>query len=113
MVKWLDRAHWLAVTISLLVGFWTIWKLPVGGLVPMHYSATMTPDRWGSPVFGLLALPIVATGLWALQRFLPAVGSPRGAQLASDNLSLAVIRLSVTLLFTLLQLYTASVALSA
>lgn len=39
--------------------------------VPTHWGIDGEPDAWGSPFVGLMLLPLVTAGTWALMLFLP------------------------------------------
>lgn len=112
MIKGLDRLHWLVVTTMLLAALWVMRLLPEGVQVPVHFGATMTPDRWGSPVLGLFAPPVIAACLWLLQRFLPAT-SVEGRRLVTSSLALALLRVGVTLIFAVIQANTIRLAMAS
>jgi uncharacterized membrane protein len=45
--------------------------------IPVHWNAAGDVDRYGGKVEGLLAMPLIATGLYLLLRFLPRIDPGR------------------------------------
>jgi len=63
--SWRRELPMLAVIVGMLVASWVVWGR-VGDEIPMHWNARGEIDRYGGKVEGLLLLPAITLGLWAL-----------------------------------------------
>ena len=105
------RSEWLPLLI--LVAMWGLsawaWQR-VGDRIPVHWGPDGRPDRYGSRAEGLLLMPAIATGLYALLLVLPRFDPGRRAY-GLFRTAYLVIRVSILGVFLLLHSAAIRVAL--
>jgi uncharacterized membrane protein len=80
--------------------------------VPIHWNLLGEVDGYGSKAFGLLLLPAIAAGLYALLWFLPRI-DPGRANLENSAKAYGAIRLSLMTFLTALHIVCVRAALGA
>ena len=68
------RNRWtglILMLVTLVVGFAVYSKLP--DQVPTHWNASGEADGYSSRLFGVVMLPLLGIGIWALLQFLPRI----------------------------------------
>ena len=70
--------------------------------IPVHWNASGSVDRYGGKVEGLLLLPLIASGIYLLMRYLPNL-DPGRANYARFGGVYATIRIAVLVLMAAIQ----------
>jgi len=97
--------HWLLLAGMFVLAAWSWSHAP--DRIPMHWDLRGRPDGFGGRFEGLLALPLVALGLYLLLRFLPRV-DPHYARYAEFQGPYNIIRLAILAVMAALHALTLS-----
>ncbi len=84
--------HWLLLAAMLALAAWSWPSAP--DRIPVHWGLSGQVDRYGGKFEGLLAIPLLSVGLYALFLFLPRL-DPGRANYASFAHAYATLRLGV------------------
>ena len=96
MLRRIEWAQWI-ILAAMFAASAAAWP-QVGPRVPMHWNIRGEVDGYGGRVEGLLFVPVLAVGIYALLRVLPRL-DPARANYPAFAGSYAVIRLALTALF--------------
>ncbi|HVX30697.1 MAG TPA: SdpI family protein [Nitrolancea sp.] len=95
-IKWrTELPQWLIIAAMFLAAA-IIWPT-VSGRIPVHWDAHGNVDGYGGKFEGLLLLPLIALGIYALLLFLPRI-DPGRANYAQFSGAYLVVRYAVLLL---------------
>jgi uncharacterized membrane protein len=104
----LEIAQWLLIAAMFVLAAWAWPRVP--DQVPVHWNLAGQADRYGGKVEGLLLVPLLSLGLYALFRVLPRL-DPGGANYARFRRPYGVIRVAVLASMLAIQLAVVAAAL--
>jgi uncharacterized membrane protein len=105
-----------AVTTGVLIlgmlgsALWTLFLLPEGAKVPIHYAAGGIPNHWAPAGLALFLFPGIAVVMWLIRAALPQI-DPRGRNLVRSAKAYGTIWVAATVLVTFFQAHMIAEAL--